>query len=321
MRNRCAHLIPILLAGGALAGERSGVFPTVQAVPLPDEQVSFQHNGVEAVRYCFNRQYRRPFWFPVVGPAGRVVTRMGHPHDPMGHSHHNSVWVSHNDVNGVNFWADFGDGRIRHQAIEKMEDGPDSASLDVRNVWVGPGERTLLNERRRTTIRCLPNGELLMIVELLFEPVGGDVTFGKTPFGLFAVRVAKTMGVHDGGGTLRNSEGGVNEKGVFWKPARWVDYSGPVAPNRDNGITLMDHPANANHPSVFHVRDDGWMGASFSFTVPYVVQAGRQLRLIYALYIHDGIAPTDHLERQYTVFAQSRGTLWPTSGPAGSPAR
>ena len=35
-------------------------------------------------------------------------------------------------------------------------------------------------------------------------------------------------GVHDGGGTIRNSEGGVNEAGVFWKPARWCDYSGRI---------------------------------------------------------------------------------------------
>ena len=44
--------------------------------------------------------------------------------------------------------------------------------------------------------------------------IEGDVTFGKTPFGFLGVRVAKMIGVKDGGGTIRNSEGGVNEKGV-----------------------------------------------------------------------------------------------------------
>ena len=56
-------------------------------------------------------------------------------------------------------------------------------------------------------------------------------TFGKTPFGLVGVRMAKPIGIHDGGGTIRNSEGNVDEQGdngCFWKRARWCDYSGPI---------------------------------------------------------------------------------------------
>ena len=30
---------------------------------------------------------------------------MGHPHDPVGHSHHNSVWIAHESVNGESFWV------------------------------------------------------------------------------------------------------------------------------------------------------------------------------------------------------------------------
>ena len=37
--------------------------------------------------------------------------------------------------------------------------------------------------------------------------------------------------------------------------------SGPIAPEVIEGITLMDHPSNLNHPSVFHVRGDGWVAA------------------------------------------------------------
>ena len=44
-----------------------------------------------------------------------------------------------------------------------------------------------------------------------------------------SVRMAKTIGVIDGGGRILNSEGQLNEKEVFRKPARWVDYSGAVA--------------------------------------------------------------------------------------------
>ena len=74
--------------------------PLVQAVPQPYEQVSFQREGTELARLHFGPGLNRPFIFPLLGPSGRSVTRMGHPHDPVSHSHHNSIWVSHNDVNG-----------------------------------------------------------------------------------------------------------------------------------------------------------------------------------------------------------------------------
>ena len=94
----------------------------------------------------------------------------------------------------------------------------------------GPVAQRGFLETRTTRLRPLPDRESLVEITLVFTASHGPVTFGKTPFGFLGVRVAKLMGVHDGGGTIRNSQGGVNEKGVFWKPARWVDYSGRVAP-------------------------------------------------------------------------------------------
>jgi hypothetical protein len=115
--------------------------------------------------------------------------------------------------------------------------------------------------------------------------------------------MAKTIGVHDGGGTIRNSEGAVNESGVFWKPARWVDYSGPVAPARTEGLTLFDHPSNPNHPAVFHVRNDGWMGPSFTFAQPRQLKRGETLRLRYGVYVHAGPVATAELEKAWRRFA------------------
>src|SRR5436190_174112 len=82
-------------------------------------------------------------------------------------------------------------------------------------------------------------------------------------------------------GWMRNSEGKVNEKEVLWKPARWVDYSGAIKNGVVEGITLMDHPLNQNHPTVFHVRGDGWMGASLTFDGERVIEVGKTLRLRY----------------------------------------
>lgn len=275
----------------------------MQALPLPHHEVSFQRNGIELARLHFAPDLRRPFVYPVIGPSGRSLTRMGHPHDPESHSHHNSVWISHHDVAGVSFWNDRGAGRIVHQRVLRLDDGPAAAAVLTENAWMATN-RVLLSERRLTTVETLPDGEWMLILDLQLEATHEPVTLGKTPFGVIGVRVAKTIGVHDGGGMIRNSEGGVNEAGVFWKPARWVDYSGPIAANAVEGLTLMDHPRNPNHPSVFHVRDDGWMGACLTFDAPRTLEPGQPLRLCYGIYVHRGLPTREQLDARWSGFSK-----------------
>lgn len=286
--------------------------PLTQAVPLPYQRIEFQHRRKPLTRYHYSPRLKRPFLYPILGPSGLSLTRMGHPHDPEGHSHHNSVWISHHDVNGVVFWGDQGKGRIVQQKIEKLSDSDAEASLTALNAWTDESNhKTLMRERRKIAVQPLDNGEWLLLIDLQLETnaKGDEVTFGKTPFGLIGVRMAKSIGVNDGGGTIRNSEGKVNEKEVLWKPAKWVDYSGVirrVAQRRKiEGITLMDHPSNPNHPTIFHVRNDGWMGASLTFTGPRKLQAGKPLRLRYGLYVHAGQPSVAELETHWAAFAKT----------------
>jgi hypothetical protein len=130
------------------------------------------------------------------------------------------------------------------------------------------------------------------------------VTLGKTNFGVIGVRMAKTIGVHDGGGMIRNSEGAVNEPQVHEKPARWVDYSGAITAQAREGITLLDHPINPNHPTVFHVRDDGWMGAALNFAGPRTIEPGRPLKLRYGLWVHAGVPAASTIDEQFAAFAK-----------------
>jgi hypothetical protein len=202
--------------------------PRLQVVPMPYYQASFQRDGVEIARYYFAPDLNRPFVFPVIGPSGKSLTRMGHPHDPDSHSHHNSVWISHTDVNGIDFWSDIGKGKIRHKRIIKIDDSNESSSIVTENEWVSADGKVLLSETRQVMVLLLENSEWLLIIDTELRAADKTITFGKTPFGLLGVRTAKTIGVNDGGGTIRNSEGGVNEKEIFWKRAKWVDYSGPI---------------------------------------------------------------------------------------------
>src|SRR5690349_10187983 len=61
--------------------------PRMQVLPLPDDQASITCDGREIARYYFGKDLYRPFLYPIVGPSGRSLTRMGHPRDPNTHSH------------------------------------------------------------------------------------------------------------------------------------------------------------------------------------------------------------------------------------------
>lgn len=297
MRLFCG-VIGILMFSVAVHAQTKSV-PALQTVPQPYEQISFQREGVEIARYHYGPALRRPFVFPLIGPSGLSLTRMGHPHDPESHSHHNSVWISHNSVNGVSFWDDRAKGKIVHQRIEILEDD----SILSTNAWVDEStKKTLLSERRRTSIVLLDNSEYFLIIDLELS-CKDPVTLGKTPFGLVGVRVARSIGTNDGGGAIRNSDGKLNEKEVFWKPAKWVDYSGPITNKALEGLTLMDHPANPNHPTVFHVRGDGWMGASLTFDADRVIDPPKPLRLRYGVYVHAGAPSIEELDKRWKQFA------------------
>jgi hypothetical protein len=276
--------------------------PRMQAIPLPREEVSFQRDGEEIARFRFAPDQRRPFIFPIIGPSGRSLTRMGHPRDPVTHSHHNSVWFSHQFVGGVNFWGDDG-GRIAHLRLTRLEDSDEVALAETENAWLDMENKPVLHDRRRVSAKALPGKEWLLLLDLQLEARTADVTLGESAFGMLGVRMAKTIGVHDGGGTIRNSEGGVDEEGCFRRPARWMDYSGPITPTAVEGIALFDHPRNPNHPVPFHCRNDGWMGASLTFPGALTVRKGEPMRLRYALFIHSGMPGPAKIEEQWKAFA------------------
>jgi hypothetical protein len=121
------------------------------------------------------------------------------------------------------------------------------------------------------------------MLDLLLAVDTEPAIFESAGFGPIGVRVAKSVAVHFGGGRIRNSDGAEGEREVFRKPTRWVDYSGQVAPGVVEGLTLMDHPVNPGHPSPFHVREDGWMGAMLSTGGPVTVKQGSPLHLRYGV--------------------------------------
>jgi len=295
--------IPLILASPLSAGD--GRIPVMRVEPLPANQASFIAGATERTRWHFDPDYPRPFFFPFNGPSGSSLTRMGHPGDTS-HDHHRSLWFAHHDVEGFSFWADGKGTQIRQKAWLCYQDGDAESSMAVRLGWFAPDGRELMEQELIAALRALPDGETTLELQSLFRPAAGlpKVQLGKTNFGFLAVRVAKSISEHFGGGILTNSEGQVHEAEIFGKPAEWMDYSGPVAPDgKTEGITYFNHPSNPRSPAKWHVRQDGWMGASVCMDEGLTITPESPLRLRYLLHAHSGPLDSARAKEQLSSFA------------------
>lgn len=298
------------------------VFPKVQVSPKP-ESITFSYLQKPVAVYEFGLRLPKPFVFPFQGPSGESLTRYGHPNPQSNHDHHRSIWFGHQFVRSLavpegkteaeiqkewNFWEEprpNSDVRIRHSRILALEDSSHFGAAAVESIWWAGGQGYL---RQVTVFSLVPldRDEHALDVQTEFHSIDRQaIELGKSNFGLMGVRVSKTISSQFGGGTILNSEGAVGEQAIFGKPARWVDYSGPTGPDREEGICYMDHPENPRHPAGWHVRSDGWMIASITMKEAWNIVADHPLKLRYRLLAHRGAGPQvkDHLESAWNAFA------------------
>lgn len=271
--------------------------PRCQVTPQPLDQVSFAIDGIERLCWHFGANYPRPFFYPLIGPSGAPLTRMGHPGAP-NHDHHRSLWFAHAKVLGIDFWSDATEARIRQKQWLCYQDGDEEAAMAVALGWYdGHDPQELLEQQLVAAVRPGPEGESFLELQTSFRPRAASLEFGQTNFGFLAVRVAKNLSAYFGGGEIVNSRGENGEPAIFGRPAEWMDYSGPMlgqpADGRVEGLTYFDHPANPGYPAHWHVREDGWMGAAVCLERPLETLRERALVLRYLLHAHRGPLDAD----------------------------
>ncbi|REJ92594.1 MAG: hypothetical protein DWQ34_00530 [Planctomycetota bacterium] len=271
--------------------------PRCEVIPLTGHHVSLRIDGVEQTRWNAAGDYPRPCFFPLRGPESREsLTRMGHPGAP-NHDHHQSVWFAHNKLLGIDFWSNNSRAQIRQQQWLVYEDGDEAAAMAVLLGWYdGHDAEPLVEQELIAFLRPAGESGYTLETHSTFRPVAEQIEFQQTNFGFFAVRVARSISTHFGGGQLTNSEGAVGEPDIFGKPARWMDYSGPMPADSDakarasviEGITYFDHPSNPGFPNSWHVREDGWMGCSPCMHSSLTTTRDQPLVLRYLLHVHSG---------------------------------
>jgi Family of unknown function (DUF6807) len=292
--------------------------PRVQIVPQPDDQLSFQVEGQERLRWHFSPRYPRPFFYPLIGPSGRSLTRMGHPAAP-DHDHHRSLWWAHQSIAGVNFWEERGGSQqIRQEGWIHYQDGGDYAGIVVRLGWIDAHKVRLVQQEMIAVYQPMANNEAWLELQTTFTPVMEKLALARTNFGLIGLRVAASLSAQYGGGRLTNSDGAAGEKANFARPARWMDYSGPIVGETVEGVTWFDHPSNPRYPTSWHVRDDGWMSAAFCLREAYDLQRAHPLRLRYGFHVHARAVEPKIAETRHKDFASF--TAWEVA-PAARPWR
>lgn len=273
--------------------------------------------------FHYGEELRKPYLWPLTAEGGVHITRdfpMGEPDKSKDHPHHTSFWTAHGDVNGADYW-EHGE-RTGWQQVEDIEwsSGDGYGSIRVKMVWVDREKKPVLSEERVLTFYDTPANARLFDVTVALTADRGAVTFGDTKEGgIVGLRIADAIRERGGTGTITNSAGGVGAKETWGKPAAWCDYSGTFEGVGARGVTVMDHPENLRHPTHWHVRDYGLMGANpFGYSYfydgekngEYELEADATLTFQYRIYIHSGDVKTADVAEVYRGFESPPTARW-----------
>jgi hypothetical protein len=293
-----------------------------------DDKVTIKIDGQLFCEYLTDSG-GKPIVWPILGPGGAEMTR-SYPMkkvegEETDHVHHRSLWFTHGDVNGVDFWLEGSrGGKQVHREFVRVEGG-DRAVIVTRNDWVSPAKQKVCEDERR--LAFFKDGDHRVIdfdidIKALDEPL----VFGDTKEGSFGIRVAESMRVErkkaNAQGHIVNSENQTD--GATWgKRAAWVDYYGPVqsAGGKESailGIAILNHPSSFRHPTHWHVRTYGLFAANpfgiHDFETKdgkgpprgagkHTVPPGGNLSLRYRVIIHSGDTKAGRIAEAYAKYA------------------
>jgi hypothetical protein len=304
-------------------------------VKVDGAQVDFLVGKEPVARYHKGPQVAKPYFWPVHGPNGTLLTRAWPMEEaPVGgskdHVHQKSVWFCHGDVipegveikqkikgvDGVDFWSEGkGHGVIHCTAVDTPRLDKDHGQVVTRNEWLTAEGMKILDERR--TISLYDFGQTrLFVFEIDLHASAVPITFGDTKEGSFGVRVNDQLREQKGKGKLENADGKVGEAQCWGRLSAWCDYSGPIE-GKTVGIAILDDPANP-YRACWHSRGYGLMAANpFGRNRSgFPAMIGRKdlvklakdqhLKLRYGLLLHPGDAKEGKVAEFFDRFVKLR---------------
>ena len=286
-----------------------------------DNKLRVEINGKLFTEYNY-QNVPRPFFYPLIGPTGVPVVRHWpmkdiNPDEVHDHVHHKSLWFTHGEINGHDFWGEgaANSGKIVHDKFLKISSGPEMGEIVSTNKYVAKSGEVICTDTRTHKFYNTEDGQI-MDFEVAIHASNGKVTMGDTKEGSMAIRLTPTMRLKGkvGKGHIVNSEGETD--GATWgKRAAWCDYYGPVD-GQVVGVAIFDHPSNPKHPTWWHVRDYGLFAANpfgvHNFekkpagTGDITIPAGESLTFKYRFYFHKGDEKQGKVAEHYREYAATR---------------
>jgi hypothetical protein len=307
--------LPPRVSGGADGSSTVRITPT-------DDKIRIEIGGELFTEYHF-KNVPRPFFYPLLGPGGLPMMRhwpmKDVPDEEHDHIHHRSLWFTHGEINGQDFWSEGQRaGKVVHQKFLKLQSGTDEGVLVSSNKYVALDDKVVCTDERVFRVYAR-KGERLFDFEITLHASEGEATLGDTKEGSMAIRLAETMRLKGpkgkaGEGHIVNSEG-VRDGDTWGKRAKWVDYYGPIQ-GQTVGVAIFDHPSNPRHPTWWHVRDYGLFAANpfgvhdFEKKPPgtgnFAIPAGQSATFRYRFYLHRGDEKQARVAERYAEYAAER---------------
>jgi Methane oxygenase PmoA len=294
-------------------------FAAAEVTVEPSEKGAVVKIDGKAFAEYLKRSGHQPAVWPVIGPTGKAMTR-SYPAGPLlpgemeDHPHHHSIWFTHGNVNGRDFWTNHEqskqDSEIRHRDFVATESG-EVGKIVTRNDWISGGKKVCEDERTL----LFGENEFGRFIDFLVTIVAseGDITFGETKEGAFGVRTNAPLTVDAKQGAHITNNRGDMDADAWGKFATWIDDYGPVD-GEVLGIAMFNHPDNFRHPTRWHARTYGLLAANpfgeGEFPKddggpkqgPKTIKQGDKLTLRYRVLLHSGDPKEANIDKAYEAF-------------------
>lgn len=261
----------------------------------------------------------KPYFFPVIGPTGKAMTRAYPMKDVKGeaqdHPHHRSFWFGHQFVNDFDTWHEEltlierakGDaaklaelkmklGASVHREVLEASADKDMAVLKVTTDYTDPAGTVMASDERTFTFHLGSDGSRIVDADIVFTGAGESVIFSDAKDAGLSLRVAHSMSVDaKEGGRIATSDG-ATDKDAWGKRADWCDFNGPVEGEK-LGIAVLNHPSSFRYPTPWHARTYGLLTANpfglksvagESEEGPVVLKKGESFTMRHRIIFHAG---------------------------------
>ncbi len=269
--------------------------------------------GREAFVYQYAADLDLPHYWPVRSPSGKSMTIQ----HPTPYPHHRSFWFGDKvrlaSERDVNFYSALYTGKdnkppfrdhVRHVEFLPQSGAPEQPVIRSKLVWEMDHDKPVLDELRSMRILPLGDGEYFLDITFTVTASHGDVTFTSDAvhYAWPYVRMDPPFSVQQGG-TITNSEGGVNQEGTNGKEAFWVDYSNTVE-GQTEGLAVFSHADN-DQPHKWLTRDYGCFGPrriDAKSGKPFTLNRGESLSRRVGVLVHRGDVKTGKVAERYKLY-------------------